>query len=261
MSNWSEMSQEERLQKIIANAGLTSRRKAEDLILQGRVTVNGQVVTELGTRADPFSDHIKVDGKLLKKAPSRRYILLNKPRQVISSVSDPVGRAKVGDLVKIKEKVYPVGRLDYDTEGLILLTNDGEFASIASSAGEHLPKVYEVKVRSQPGEEALKRLRGGMRLKDGTQLARCKIIPLRVGNNSWFEVTLTQGKNRQVRQMFEAVGHPVMKLRRKRIGFLTDEGLAPGGYRFLTEVEVTRILRTGERLKKAYRRDAGPEKK
>lgn len=256
VSNWSEMSQGERLQKIIANAGLTSRRKAEDLILQGRVTVNGKVVTALGTRADPVRDHIKVDGKLLRKVPSKRYVLLNKPRQVISSVADPVGRVKVGDLVKIKEKVYPVGRLDYNTEGLILLTNDGEFASIASSAGEHLPKVYEVKIRSQPDEVTLMRLRAGIRLKDGTQLARCRILPLREGNNSWFEVTLTQGKNRQIRQMFEAVGHPVMKLRRKRIGFLTDEGLAPGEYRFLTEAEVARILRAGEGLKKAYRRDA-----
>ena len=256
VSNWPEVSQGERLQKIIANAGLTSRRKAEELILQGRVTVNGRVVTELGTRADQSSDHIKVDGKLLGKPPSRRYVLLNKPRQVISSVTDPVGRAKVGDLVKIREKVYPVGRLDYDTEGLILLTNDGEFARIATSAGEHLPKVYEVKVRSQPDEAALRRLRSGIRLKDGTQLARCKIIPLREGNNSWFEVTLTQGKNRQVRQMFEAIGHRVMKLRRTRIGFLTDEGLAPGEYRYLTEAEVARILRMGEGTKKAHRRDA-----
>ena len=245
MSNWHEMFQGERLQKIIANAGLTSRRKAEDLILQGRVTVNGQVVTELGTRADPVRDHIKVDGKLLRKAPAKRYVLLNKPRQVISSVTDPAGRIKVGDLIKIKERVYPVGRLDYDTEGLILLTNDGEFARIASSAGDHLPKVYEVKIRSHPDEATLKRLRTGIRLKNGTQLAGCKIVRLRAANNSWFEVTLTQGKNRQIREMFEAVGHPVMKLRRKRIGFLTDEGLALGKYRLLTEAEVGRILKMG----------------
>jgi len=245
------MSEGERLQKIIANAGLTSRRKAEELIIQGRVTVNGQVVTELGTRADPVSDHIKVDGKLLRKMPANRYVLLNKPRQVISSVADPVGRTKVADLVKVRERIYPVGRLDYDTEGLIFLTNDGEFAKIAGSAGEHLPKVYEVKVRSQPDEAALKRLRSGIRLKDGTRLGRCKIVRLQEGNNSWFEVTLTQGKNRQIRQMFEAVGHPVMKLRRTRIGFLTGEGLAPGEYRFLTETEVARILRMGE--EKAHR--------
>ena len=248
------MSEGERLQKIIANAGLTSRRKAEELIVQGRVTVNGQVVTELGTRADPVSDHIKVDGKLLRKPSANRYVLLNKPRQVISSVADPAGRTKVSDLVKVRERIYPVGRLDYDTEGLILLTNDGEFARIAGSAGEHLPKVYEVKVRSQPDEDALKRLRSGIRLKDGTQLAGCKIVSLREGNNSWFEVTLMQGKNRQIRQMFEAVGHPVMKLRRTRIGFLTHKGLAPGEYRFLTEAEVARILRMGQ--EKAHRRGA-----
>ena len=243
VSNWSEMPEGERLQKIIANAGLASRRKAEDLIRQGRVTVNGQLVTELGTRADPEHDHIKVDGKLIRRTTARLYILLNKPRQVISSVSDPAGRVKVADLVPFKERIYPVGRLDYDTEGLILLTNDGEFARIVSAAGEHLPKVYEVKVRSQPDDATLKRLRAGIRLKDGTQLARCRIVRLSEGNNSWFEVTLIQGKNRQIREMFEAVGHPVMKLRRTRIGFLTAEGLAPGEHRLLKPGEVDRLKR------------------
>jgi 23S rRNA pseudouridine2605 synthase len=239
------MAEGERLQKIIAGAGLASRRKAEELILQGRVSVNGRTVTELGTRADPENDHIKVDGKLVHAVRRRIYILLNKPKQVVSTLSDPQGRVKVIDLVKVKERIYPVGRLDYETEGLILLTNDGNFAKIASRAGESLPKHYEVKVRSSPEEDVLKRLRDGIRLKDGTKLARCRIIPVKQGNNSWFEVILTQGRNREIREMFTAVGHPVMKLRRTRIGFLTDKGIAPGEYRFLTETEVARILKSG----------------
>jgi 23S rRNA pseudouridine2605 synthase len=239
------MSEGERLQKIIANAGIASRRRAETLIRQGRVTVNGSVVTELGTRADPERDYIKVDGKLVSRSQRKVYILLNKPRRVISSVSDPGGRTKVVDLVDVKEKVYPVGRLDWDTEGIILLTNDGEFARIVGAARESLPKVYEVKVRQSPEERALQRLRAGIRLKDGTALAPCRVVPLKQGNNSWYEVTLTQGKNRQIRQMFESVGHPVLKLRRIRIGFLTGNGIAPGEYRFLSRSEVARILRLG----------------
>jgi 23S rRNA pseudouridine2605 synthase len=237
------MNREERLQKIIAAAGLTSRRKAELLILQGRVSVNGEVVSQLGTKADPTRDHIKVNGKLIHATSQKLYILLNKPRQVISSVADPQGRVKVTDLVNIKGKIYPVGRLDYNTEGLILLTNDGDFSKMASSAGNHLPKVYQAKVRSQPDERDLERLRAGIQLKSGVKLARCKIVELKEGNNSWYEVTLTQGKNRQIREMFEAIGHPVLKLRRTRIGFLTDKGLGVGQYRFLTPKEIARVFR------------------
>jgi 23S rRNA pseudouridine2605 synthase len=239
------MEKAERLQKIISACGIASRRKAEVLIQQGRVTVNGRVVTELGSKAVPGRDHIKVDGKLLGGFPEKIYILLNKPRQVMSTVADPQGRRKVTDLVDVRDRVYPVGRLDYNTEGLILLTNDGDFAKIASSAGEHLAKVYHVKVRSAPSERALDRLRDGVRLRSGLQLARCRIRPLKEGNNSWFEVILTQGKNRQIREMFEAIGHTVMKLRRTQIGFLTDRGLAPGQYRSLTAKEVERILKFG----------------
>ncbi len=237
------MENAERLQKIISAAGIASRRKAEVLIREGRVTLNGQVVTELGTKADPTRDHIKVDGRAIRKFPERVYILLNKPRQVISTADDPQGRTKVIDLVPARARLYPVGRLDYYTEGLILLTNDGEFSRIVTSAGEHLPKVYHVKVRSTPDAAALKRLRAGPRLKDGTHLERCKIIPLKEGNNSWFEVTLTQGKNRQIRDMFEEIGNPVLKLKRTRIGFLTDEKLPVGHHRFLLQNEVDRILK------------------
>jgi 23S rRNA pseudouridine2605 synthase len=236
------MDAEERLQKIIAAAGVTSRRKAEALILEGRVTVNGQVVTQLGAKADPNRDHIKVDGKLIHNDPQKIYILLNKPRQVISTVSDPQGRTKVTDLVDANKKIYPVGRLDYNTEGLILLTNDGEFSRIVTSAGKHLPKVYEVKVKSVPTALDLSRLREGLTLKGGVKLARCKVEPMKESANSWYSVMLYQGKNRQIRDMFEAIGHPVLKLRRTRIGFLTDQGLALGHYRHLTAQEVERVL-------------------
>ncbi len=239
------MGSEQRLQKIISAAGIASRRKAEDLIRQGRVTVNGQVVRELGSKAVPGRDYIKVDGKLIHAFPEKLYILLNKPRYVVSTVSDPEGRTKVTDLVLAGGKVYPAGRLDFDTEGLILLTNDGDFARIVTSAGEHLPKVYHVKVRAVPDESSLKRLRAGIQLPGGPRLAPCRIRPLKQGNNCWLEVTLTQGKNRQIREMFRAVGNPVMKLRRTRIGFLTGQGLAPGQYRSLTAGEVERILRLG----------------
>ncbi len=241
------MGKEERLQKIISAAGLASRRKAEILIQEGRVQLNGEIVTELGTKADPSRDYIKVDGKPIHRFPEKIYVLLNKPRQVISSVTDPAGRTKVTDLVHVRQKIYPVGRLDYDTEGLILLTNDGEFSRIVSAAGEAFPKVYHVKVRSAPVEAVLKKLRAGIRLHTGTQLASCRIVPIKEGNNTWFEVTLTQGKNRQIRDMFEQMGHPVMRLRRKKIGFLTDAGLPVGHYRFLTDQELSRIFRMAAR--------------
>jgi 23S rRNA pseudouridine2605 synthase len=243
------MGNAERLQKIISAAGIASRRKAEQLICEGRVTLNGSVVRELGTKADPAKDHIKVDGKPIRRFPEKVYILLNKPRQVISTVSDPEGRVKVTDLIHLKARLYPVGRLDYNSEGLILLTNDGEFSRIVTRAGVHMPKLYQVKVRSTPDEATLNHLRGGLRLKSGVTLEKCRIVPVRAGNNSWFEVTLMQGRNRQIRDMFEEAGFPVLKLRRTRIGFLTDDGLPLGRYRHLTAEEVRRILRirTGRR--------------
>jgi 23S rRNA pseudouridine2605 synthase len=237
------MGQEQRLQKIIAAAGVSSRRKAELLIRQGRVTVNGQTVTELGAKADPERDRIKVDGRTVRESGRKVYVLLNKPRGVISSVSDPQGREKVIDLVDIKQKIYPAGRLDYNTEGLILLTNDGEFSRIVSRAGTQMPKVYQVKVKSIPANSSLEQLRKGIRLKSGVRLAPCRIVPIKEGTNSWYEVALTQGKNRQIKEMFDSIGHAVLKLRRIRIGFLSNHGLAVGQYRFLSSGEVERILR------------------
>ena len=233
---------EERLQKIIAAAGVASRRKAELLIQEGRVTVNGRIVTQLGAKADTENDSIRVDGRRIRSdAVKKVYLLLNKPRQVMSTVDDPRGRVRVIDLVPAHKRIFPVGRLDYNTEGLILLTNDGNFAKIVSSAGKRFPKVYHVKVRANPDEQTLALLRDGVRL-NGVKLAPCRIEPIKESANSWHEVTLIQGKNRQIREMFEAVGHPVQKLRRVRIGFLTDRNLPVGKYRALKPEEVSRIL-------------------
>lgn len=232
----------ERLQKLIAEAGLASRRQAEEWIRQGRVSVNGRTVTELGEKADPERDYVKVDGRLIRPPERKVYILLNKPRQVISAAADPEGRVKVTDLVGAGGRVFPVGRLDYNTEGLILLTNDGEFSRIVASAGGPLAKVYHAKVRGTPSPEAIDRLRRGVRIPGGVRLAPCRIVPLKPGANSWYEVTLTEGRNRQIRDMFDFVGHPVVKLRRVRIGFLTDRGLEPGQHRRLTPEEVERVF-------------------
>jgi pseudouridine synthase len=239
------MESRERLQKIIAAAGIASRRKAELLIREGRVSVNGRVIATLGAKADIHQDHIKVDGKLIRPPARKTYVLLNKPKGVISTVADTQLRTKVTDLVKVKQNVFPVGRLDCNTEGLILLTNDGEFARIIAAAGTAFPKVYQVKVRGIPDESTLRRLRAGCRLQDGTQLAPCHIRVLREETHAWLEVTLTQGKNREIRKMFEAVDHPVSKLRRTRIGFFTDRDLRVGCSRFLTPREVERVLRLG----------------
>jgi 23S rRNA pseudouridine2605 synthase len=258
------MDTRERLQKIIAEAGTASRRQAELLIKAGRVSVNGQVIVALGTKADANVDHIKVDGKLIRPAVRKIYILLNKPKGVISTAADPRNRLKVTDFVKAKERLYPVGRLDCNTEGLILLTNDGVFAKIVASAGAAFPKVYEVKVRGIPEPSALERLRAGCRLPGGVRLAPCKIRALREDRNAWLEVTLTQGMNREIRKMFAAIGHPVAKLRRTRIGFFTASSLPVGYSRFLTPREVARVLHLGadpRRLSPAPRTPAGTSRR
>ncbi|MFZ0426970.1 MAG: pseudouridine synthase [Acidobacteriota bacterium] len=230
---------EERLQKIVARAGVASRRKAEQLILEGRVTVNGHRVTELGAKADAARDHIKVNNRLLRPE-SLVYFALNKPRGVLSAVSDPQGRPVATDFVRTRARIYPAGRLDYASEGLLILTNDGELARKITQAGR-LAKVYRVKVSGRPAEEALERLRRGMRLPDGEILAPCEVQLLKGGNNCWYQVVLIQGRNRQIRRMFEAVGHFVMRLRRTRIGPVDLGDLAPGQSRALSEVELRRL--------------------
>lgn len=231
----------ERLQKLIAQAGITSRRAAEELIKAGEVSVNGEVVTELGTKADPEKDHIKVRGKLINsklQGQQHVYILVNKPKGVLSSMSDPEGRRLVTDLVKGHGRLHPVGRLDFNTEGLIILTNDGEFTNKVA-ASKTIPKVYHVKTKGIPTEVAIRKLARGVRLEDGFKTAPAEIKTLKHTNkNGWYEVTLYEGHNQQIRKMFDAVGHSVVKLKRIAIGPITDAGLPPGKSRKLTEAEV-----------------------
>jgi 23S rRNA pseudouridine2605 synthase len=230
-----------RLQKIIADAGVTSRRKAEELILQGRVTVNGQVVAELGSKADPARDHVKVDGKLLRRATRLVYLLLNKPVGYVSTVSDPQRRPTVLSLVKgIRERISPVGRLDYNSSGLILLTNDGELANILMSRATAIPRTYLAKLEGPPKREELARLEQGIVL-DGQRTAPARIRVVAEREKPWYEITLTEGRNHQVRRMFERIGCPVVKLKRVRIAFLTDDGLAVGRFRHLTSAEIERL--------------------
>jgi len=245
----------ERLQKLIANAGIASRRHAEEMITAGQVTVNGKTVTELGTRADPQTDHIKVNGKLINRLLTGRekiHVLLNKPRGYLSSVVDPEGRPLVVDLLpRSLGRLHPVGRLDFNTEGLLLLTNDGDFTNFITAARNRVQKVYEVKVKGVPPEEAIERLRRGVVLDDGTRTATAQITKLEnTENNSWFEIKLHQGRNQQIRRMFDLIGYSVVKLRRVRIGFLRDGGLKPGEWRLLTPDEVSRLTKASPKESK-----------
>ncbi|HET7207788.1 MAG TPA: pseudouridine synthase [Terriglobales bacterium] len=235
----------ERLQKIIAAAGIASRRKAEELITSGRVAVNGQTITELGTKADPERDHIRVNGKLLQGPQRHVHLLMNKPRGYVTTVNDPKGRPTVMSLLRgIKTRVYPVGRLDYASEGLLLLTNDGELAARLMKAGSHIPKTYLVKVAGQPSEDAIRKLRAGVSIATDKG-KRVKTAPARISlvkeaENPWYEVTLIEGRNRQIRRMFEQVGHHVEKIKRVRYGSL-ELDVPPGQYRHLTTDEVKRL--------------------
>jgi 23S rRNA pseudouridine2605 synthase len=252
---------EQRLQKIVAAAGIASRRKAEELITSGRVQVNGQKVTELGSKADPERDHIRVDGKLLKKPEQFRYFMLNKPKGVVTTVSDPEGRPTVMKFfARAGARVFPVGRLDYQSEGLLLMTNDGELANILTSAASLVEKTYLVKVSGKPTEPELEQLRQGVMIERGrrgeregrvmTQPARISLV--RDTDNPWYEVVLTEGKNREIRKMFEEVGHFVEKVRRVGFGPLVLDVL-PGETRELSEEEVTQLKRA------ARRKAASPE--
>lgn len=234
---------EERLQKLISQAGVASRRAAEELIKAGEVSVNGEIVTELGTKADPEKDHIKVRGKLINTALKERdkvYVLLYKPRGFLSSAADPEGRRLVTDLVPPSlGRLYPVGRLDYMTEGLIILTNDGDLTNFITQSKNKVPKVYEVKVKGIPNEKQIESLRRGVRLEDGHRTAPAEIVQIgATENNAWYEVTLREGHNQQIRKMFDSIGHSVTKLKRVAIGHIRDEKIQSGQYRFLTESEV-----------------------
>ena len=275
----------ERLQKIIAAAGIASRRNAEKLITSGAVSVNGQIVTELGTKADPDRDHIRVNGKLLHGAERHVYLLMNKPKGYVTTVSDPEGRPTVMDLLRgIRVRVYPVGRLDYASEGLLLLTNDGDLAHKLMHAASHVAKVYLVKVAGVPDEAGLEKIRRGLsipaenrfqgqrekqtqgksRFVDSggesaggfTSSARndrsrrkgaprvntapAKVRLIRESDNPWYELTLTEGRNRQIRRMFEEIGHHVEKIKRVRYGPLSLD-VPPGEFRRLSIAEVEKL--------------------
>jgi 23S rRNA pseudouridine2605 synthase len=241
---------QERLQKIIAAAGIASRRAAEEMILRGEVTVNGKPVTELGTKADPEQDHIKVRGKLINPQLAhreKRYFLVNKPRGVLSSVSDPRKRPLVTGLVPpaARKGLHPVGRLDFQSEGLIILTNDGELTRLLTQGGA-VPKVYHVKVKGTPADQQVERLRKGVRI-DGARTAPAEIKLIertKEGGNAWYEVTLREGKNQQIRRMFDSIHHSVIKLRRVAIGHVTERGIEPGQHRELKPGEVAKFFQS-----------------
>lgn len=236
----------ERLQKILAHAGVASRRAAEKLITEGHVRVNGRVVTELGARADAFRDKIEVDGRRIVRE-KLVYYLVHKPREMVTTLSDPEGRANIGDLVRrIPERVYPVGRLDYHTSGALLVTNDGELADALLNPRRKVPKVYAAKLRGHLDIPELDKLRNGVKLDDGYVTKPAEVFVLREEfKSTWVQITLTEGKNRQVHRMAEAIGHPVQRLVRMSFAGLSTEGLRPGEWRPLGKTEV-------EKLKKKY---------
>jgi 23S rRNA pseudouridine2605 synthase len=242
----------ERLQKVLAHAGLASRRAAETLITEGRVTVNGRVVTKLGTQVDPERDAIRVDGARVRSRPQEPlYLALHKPRGVVTTLSDPEGRPTVRDYLHgVKARVYPVGRLDYASEGLLLLTNDGALARDLMHPSRGVPKTYLAKVRGVPGPDALERLAAGIRLEGRRTLpARARVVE--GGPNAWVEITVVEGRKHQVRNMLEAVGHPVQRLRRIRYGGVELGDLRPGRLRALHPAEVARLRRAASRPKPA----------
>jgi len=236
----------ERLQKILAHAGVASRRHAEQLIVTGRVKVNGRIVTELGTKADPEVDHIKVDNKRVSGPERHVYLAMNKPRGVVTTASDPEGRETVLDLLKgVKERVYPVGRLDYASEGLLLLTNDGEFANRITSAKNEIPKIYLAKVNGPLTTQQEEEFRAGIML-EGRRTAPAGLRHVRRADAPWYEIRLIEGRQNQIRLMFKHFGRMVEKLKRVKIGFLEMGPLKPGEFRRLTPDEVQRFYRLHE---------------
>jgi 23S rRNA pseudouridine2605 synthase len=234
----------ERLQKVIANSGYCSRRKAEELILKGQVYVNGEMVTELGTKVTG-NETIVVEGVTLNKDTRKEYYLLNKPRGYICSLKDDKGRKVVTELINTRERIYPVGRLDYDTTGVLLLTNDGEFANILMHPSNEVEKTYLAIIEGIMTTEEI------YKLKDGVVIEGIKVVPKRLKikkkdlekNKSKVEITIVEGRNHIVKKMFEAVGHPVNKLTRERLAFLDVKGLQSGEYRYLTNDEVKQLIK------------------
>ena len=240
----------ERLQKYLADAGIASRRKSEELIQQGKIKVNGEVITELGFKVDPVKDIIEYNDEKIEKQENKIVLMLNKPKEVISSVKDPQGRKTVLDLIPEKfPRLYPVGRLDYESEGMILLTNDGELANRITHPRSKVKKIYSVWVYGYPSKEAMNKFSKGLELEAGiTAPAKVKLIK-KGKNSSQMEVEISEGKTIQVRRMFEAIGHTVYKLVRKQIGELKMGTLEEGKYKLLKEQEIKRIFFKNEKRK------------
>jgi len=259
----------ERIQKILSAAGICSRRKAEELIAEGQVRVNGQVA-ELGAKADPEKDVIKVGSKVVKTTGERRYLLLNKPKRYVTTKDDPEGRRTVMDLVGREFKgIYPVGRLDYETEGLLILTSDGDFANAIMHPKGQVPKTYLVKLKGVLTDRQIDKLRNGIMLDDGLTAPAIVKKQRLTETNSWVEITIHEGRYRQVRRMFDKLGHIVLKLRRVRLGPLNLKGVPIGLYRELTPGEVEKMLKltggaatAGEGKKHVFgsRKPGGPKK-
>lgn len=237
----SDSTQGTRLQKVLSQAGIASRRAAEKLIADGRVTVNGKTILTMGVKVDPGKDEIRVDGRRIKAAARLRYILLNKPTGYVSTRSDPQRRPTVIDLLAgVRDYVYPVGRLDYDTEGLLLLTNDGDLAARLTHPRHGVPRTYEARVAGMPDTQAIERLRAGIPL-DGHRTLPADVVLVNEGRrdrDGVLRLTIREGRNRQVRRMCEAVGHPVQHLKRTRFGTLGDRKLKPGEWRELAPKEI-----------------------
>lgn len=246
-----------RLQKLLADAGVASRRASEKLISEGRVLVNGQPVTQMGTKVDPETDRVEVGGRVVRPVEERVCVIVNKPRGYVSTVKDPEGRRTVMELIgHVGVRLYPVGRLDMDTEGLLLLTNDGELTNALLHPRHEVPKTYVAEVEGLPTPETLSRLRRGIRLEDGpTSPAEVKVLK-GTERGATLSITIHEGRNRQVRRMLEAVGHPVSFLKRVRFGPLDLHGLKLGQHRFLTMAEVARLRGAagGARTPRAMRR-------
>ncbi len=233
----------ERLQKVLAHAGVASRRASEELIVAGRVSVNGQVVTQLGTKVNPRTDTITVDGTVLSKGTEKPvYVMLNKPHNVLSAASDDRGRKTVIDIVDIKERVYPVGRLDFNSEGLILLTNDGDLTQKLTHPGSHIEKEYQVLVKGKPSADTMLQWRKGNVELEGKPVAPAVVQKMKdEGDNTWLRIILTEGRKRQIREVAKNLGHHVLRLERVRIGPLKLGNLKTGRWRFLTQTEIQRL--------------------
>ncbi len=234
----------ERLQKILSTAGVTSRRKAEQLMAEGRVTVNGAIVSELGSKADFEVDHIKVDGRLLHRPKNIICVAMNKPTGYVTTVSDPEGRPTVMDLIRgVKERVYPVGRLDYASEGLLLLTNDGDLANAVTASATHMAKTYLVKVNGTLTADQEEAFRHGLPV-EGRMTRAAGIKLIRRAENPWYEIRLFEGRTNQIRMMFRHLGVLVEKLKRVKIGSLSLGPLRPGEFRYLDSEEMEKLKRS-----------------